>query len=97
MTFRFDSVVYNSDDDGRRRFGTYWTDTLESGPLSVETRFLVSSVEDPRFGVCETMIFPIEHGEVNFSQVWEDHEFRSNASQHAIFLQEFLEAQMAST
>ena len=96
MTFRFDSVAYNSDDrDGRRRFGTYWTDTLESGSLSVETRFLVSSVVDPRFDVCETMIFPVEEGEVNFSQVWQDDEFRGNASQHSVFLQEFLRAQMS--
>ena len=89
-TDRFDGLAYVDIDDGRKRFGTYWVTRVASGSLSVEQRFLVSSVKDPRYDVCETMIFPVENdGEVNYSQVWQDDEFRSNASQHANFFSEF--------
>ena len=64
------------------RFATDWT--------FGEERFRVSSVDNHY--TTETMIFPIkENGEVDYGEVWVDREFYSNPSQHAKFLQEFLE------
>ena len=64
------------------RFATDWT--------FGEERFRVSSIDNHY--TTETMIFPIkENGEVDYGEVWVDREFRTNASQHAKFFQEFLE------
>lgn len=92
---RFDQVLYyDSVVGGKRQFGTVWIVETQSGSLGVEKKFLVSSVDDGDFGVMETMIFPYDDtGEVLYLEVWSDHEFRSNASQHARFVMEYLEAQ----
>jgi hypothetical protein len=64
------------------RFATDWT--------VGENRYRVSSVENSQ--TTETMIFEImENGEPTYFDLWADHEFYTNASQHAKFLSEFLE------
>jgi len=91
---QFDSIAYNDDTMGRHRFGTVWIVETQSGSLGVEKKFLVSSVIDQDFGVEETMIFPYDDtGEVLYLEVWSDHDFRSNASQHSRFLMEYLKTQ----
>ena len=63
------------------RFATDWT--------FGEERFRVSSVDNSY--TTETMIFRIEEDGVNYFDLWADREYRTNPSQHAKFLQEFLE------
>ncbi len=52
--------------------------------------FRVSSVENEQ--TTETMVFRLLKDKVDYFDLWADREFRSNASQHAKFLQEFLES-----
>ena len=91
---KFYSVAYNDETNDHQRFGTIWIVETRSGSLGVEKKFLISSVIDHDLGIEETMIFPHDDtGEVLYLEVWSDHDFRSNASQHSIFLMEYLKTQ----
>ncbi len=68
---------------GGARFSTIWL--IEGKP------FLVSSVDSPH--TRETMLFPVVNGEVDYMDQWCEKEFLSNASQHANFINEYLEYQ----
>ena len=81
-------MVKDSDRQGRgpnggARFSTIWL--IKGKP------FLVSSVDSPH--TCETMLFPVINGEVDYMERWCEKEFLSNPSQHANFINEYLEYQ----
>ena len=85
MTTKFDRV--EADDkapDGPHRGARYATDWTVG-----EERFRVSSVDNNY--TTETMIFRIEEDGVNYFDLWAEREFYSNPSQHAKFLQDYLE------
>ncbi len=88
MMTKFDRV--EADDkapDGPRRGARYATDWTVG-----DRQYRVSSIDNHY--TTETMLFRIETdevGETRYFDLCEDREFRSNASQHAKFLQEFLE------
>ena len=86
MTCKYNGVAHDDKaPDGPNRGARYATDWTAG-----EERFRVSSVENTR--TTETMIFKImENGEPSYFDLWADREFRTNASQHAKFFQEFLD------
>ena len=84
--YEFDGVAHDQKapdgPNGGHRYVTDWKFGDE--------RFRVSSV-DSEF-TTETMIFRImEDGEINYFDLWTDDDYRTNPSQHANFLKEFLE------
>ena len=84
-TYQFNGVSHDATTfDGRERGARYATDWTVG-----EDRFRVSSVDNNH--TTETMIFRIEEDGVNYFDLWADREYRTNASQHAKFLQEFLD------
>jgi len=83
---KFDGVAYDDKaPDGPNRGARFATDWTVG-----EDRFRVFIVDDTP--TTETMIFEImENGEPTYFDLWADHEFYTNASQHAKFLSEFLD------
>tara|TARA_R110002012_G_scaffold75411_1_gene190568 strand:- start:1275 stop:1553 length:279 start_codon:yes stop_codon:yes gene_type:complete len=66
---------------GGERFSTIW---LVNGKP-----FLVSSVNNNH--TVETMLFPVINGEVDYMERWCEKEYLSNPSQHANFINAYLE------
>ena len=81
ISIRPDATI-NEEMHGGKRFATEWE-------TSNGSRYMVSSVDHDT--ATETMVFEVIDGHPTYYDLWTDREFRSNASQHAKFLGEFLE------
>ena len=68
---------------GGEQFSTIW---LVNGKP-----FIVSSVNNNH--TVETMLFPVINGEVDYMERWCEKEYLSNPSQHANFINAYLEYQ----
>jgi len=86
MMYKFNGVAHDEKaPEGPNRGARYATDWTVG-----DRQYRVSSVENSH--TTETMIFMImENGEPSYFDLWADHEFYTNASQHGKFLGEYLQ------